>query len=57
VRPELRDVSFFKRPTQLGQDVLSHWPAIRLALLTSNRGSGLKSALAPYRLTAKTKTS
>lgn len=53
-RPELRDVSFFKRPTQLGQDVLSHWPAIRVALLTSNRGSGLKSVLAPYRLTTKT---
>ncbi len=43
--PELDDVSFIKRPTPLGQNVVGQWPAILKALLTSNPRAGIKKAV------------
>jgi hypothetical protein len=47
--PELAGVSFFKRPTPLGQNVLSHWREIERCLLDHNPRVGLVKAVEPFK--------
>jgi hypothetical protein len=47
--PKLANVSFFNRPTPLGQDVLKHWEAIKRSLVDHNPRAGIVNALAPYK--------